>query len=175
MEVNRRKGNRNNAEDPAEDRDDGNEEYHSRKMYQQGYIGIFIHAIVTLTFFALFVYERSENSQYQTKVLDLESSQYNLAEQLKEMRTSVEMASSLPCNKTKAVSLIERRMDLVKFGLQHLNRDLLVQKFGKEPYYINMTILFPDQKTGGVFTIKMAPASLMPHTVHYFMTQVPNK
>jgi hypothetical protein len=55
--------------------------------------------------------------------------------------------------------------------LQNATRALLPKLFGAEPYRVEFTLRFPDTQEGR-FTVQMAPAALMPHSVFLFLKLV---
>lgn len=65
----------------------------------------------------------------------------------------------------------ERHTTLTK-ALKKTSKEILATKYGKEPYIVELHVELPEGQDGGVITVEMAPASLVPHAVLYFLSQV---
>ena len=77
--------------------------------------------------------------------------------------------------------LLKNQIDRYTNAIQSISRQHLIEKFGKGPHRVEVTLDFPPEapfsrdNINPKFIIEMAPLELMPHSVYLFLMQVSNE
>ena len=84
---------------------------------------------------------------------------------------------------TKQLQLLTKKSDLLmkkiipmQSTIQLLSKQQLIHKYGEKPYIVDISVSLPTSSDViEIITIELAPISLMPYTILYFLNQIENK